>query len=407
MSAAHAWRALRHRNFRLFFLGQGISVMGTWMTRLATTWLVYRLTHSLLMLGVIGFAGQSVSFLLGPVAGVWVERLERRAMLVVTQAAACLQALALAALTLTGVVRLWEVMALAILQGVINAFDMPGRQSFLVQMVDDRADLSNAIALNSLLANGARLAGPAVAGLVVAAVGEGWCFLADGLSYLAVVASLLLMRMTPATRGASSGTLWLEMREGWRYVSGEVPIRTVLLVFTLISLLGYPFTVVLPAIATDVLHGGAATLGWLGAAAGVGTMAATATLAARRSVIGMERILATSTVLLGGALMAFGASHTMALACLWLAVAGFGLMQSAAVANTILQALVPEDKRARVMSYYTMAFFGGAPLGSLVLGALAERIGPSVSIAASGGCCVLGGLLLVARLAPVRLALES
>ena len=407
MSGSHAWRALRSPNFRLFFAGQGISVMGTWMTRLAATWLVYRLTHSVLMLGVIGFAGQIVSFVLGPVAGVWVERMERRRMLIATQVAACVQALALAGLTLAGTITLWEVLVLTVLQGIINAFDMPGRQSFLVQLVEEREDLTNAIALNSLLANGARLVGPALAGVVVAAVGEGWCFLADGLSYLAVIASLLLIRTQPMEPRTSEASLWREMREGWEYVSGVGPIRTVLLLFSLLSLMGYPFTVVMPAIATEILHGGAQTLGWLGAAAGVGTLTATAFLAARKSVVGLERTLTSSTILLGVGLVAFGMSRWLWLSLALIAVAGFGLMQSAAASNTIVQALVTEDKRARVMSYYTMAFFGGAPVGGLLLGAAAERVGAPAAIMASGVCCVAGALWLSMNLRGVRLALQG
>jgi MFS family permease len=241
-SYSHAWRALRHRNFKLFFFGQSISVIGTWMTRLATSWLVYRLTHSALLLGVVGFSGQIVSFLFGPFAGVWVERLNRRQLLVWTQALAAFQSLALAALTLAHVINLWEIIALTALQGLINAFDMPGRQSFLIQMVEDRNDLGNAIAINSSMANGARLIGPAIAGLVIGAWGEGWCFLIDGVSYFAVIASLLLMRIKPLHIDVrrQAGRMLEQMREGWDYVRSFAPIRTVLLLFALTSLMGWP-----------------------------------------------------------------------------------------------------------------------------------------------------------------------
>src|SRR6202522_1646483 len=253
MNLAHAWRALRHRNFRLFFFGQSISVIGNWMTRLATTWLVYHLTHSALLLGVVSFSGQIVSFLLGPFAGVWVERLNRRKMLVWTQAAAAVQSLALAALTLAHVITLWEIIALASVQGLINAFDMPGRQSFLVQMVEDRNDLSNAIAINSSMANGARLIGPAIAGLVIGAFGEGWCFLIDGVSYFAVIASLLLMRIKPSNIRRNPTSMLEQMREGWDYVRRFRPIRTILLLFALLSLMGYSYAVLLPIFAGQVL----------------------------------------------------------------------------------------------------------------------------------------------------------
>jgi MFS family permease len=235
---SHAWRALRHRNFKLFFFGQSISVIGNWMTRLATTWLVYHLTHSALLLGIVSFAGQIVSFALGPFAGVWVERLNRRQLLVWTQAAAAVQSLALAALTLAHVITLGEIIALTAFQGLINAFDMPGRQSFLIQMVDDRNDLSNAIAINSSMANGARLIGPAIAGLVIGALGEGWCFLIDGVSYFAVIASLLLMRIQPLDVRRQTTSMLEQMREGWDYVCTFRPIRSILLLFSLISLLG-------------------------------------------------------------------------------------------------------------------------------------------------------------------------
>ena len=269
---SHAWRALRHRNFKLFFAGQSISLIGTWMTRLATGWLVYRLTHSALLLGIVSFAGQIVAFLLAPIAGVWIERLNRRKLLVWTQAFAAAQSLAMAALTLAHVITLWEIIALAAFQGLINAFDMPGRQSFLVQMVEDRNDLSNAIAINSSMANGARLVGPAIAGLVIAAVGEGWCFLIDGVSYLAVIASLVMMRIKPLDIRLRASSMLEQMREGWDYVRNFRPIRSILLLFVLISLMGYPYMVLLPIFAGHVLRGGATTLGWLTGASGIGAL---------------------------------------------------------------------------------------------------------------------------------------
>ena len=389
---SHAWRALRHRNFRLFFFGQSISVIGTWMTRLATMWLIYRLTHSVLLLGIVGFAGQIVSFALGPFAGVWVERLNRRKMLVATQAAAAAQSLAMAALTLAHVITLWEIVALTALQGLINAFDMPGRQSFLVQMVDDRKDLSNAIAINSSMANGARLIGPALAGMVIGSAGEGWCFLIDGVSYFAVIASLLLMRIKPMEVRRSASSMFEQMREGWDYVSTFRPIRTILLLFALISLMGYPYAVLLPVFATQVLHGGAYTLGWLTTASGIGALVSALSLALRRSVVGLARIGQLAIATLGCALILFGLSHTLWLSLVSMVFVGFGLMQAAAVSNTIIQFLVPEDKRARATSYIAMAFFGAAPLGSLLAGSLAHQIGAPNTVIASGAICVAGSL---------------
>ena len=401
-SLSHAWRALRNRNFKLFFFGQGISVIGTWMTRLATSWLVYRLTHSALLLGVVSFAGQIISFALGPVAAVWVERLNRRKMLVWTQAAAAIQSLALAALTLAHVINLWEIIALTALQGLINAFDMPGRQSFLVQMVEDRNDLSNAIAINSSMANGARLIGPAIAGLVVAAFGEGWCFLMDGVSYFAVIASLFMMRIKPSTIERSAISMLAQMREGWDYVRTFRPIRSILLLFALISLMGWPYSVLLPIFAGQVLHGGAHTLGWLTTASGVGALVSGLSLAARKSVIGLTRMGQVAIAILGVALILFGLSHTLWLSLILMVFVGFGLMQGAAVSNTVIQSLVPDDKRARVMGYYTMAFFGAAPFGSLFAGALAHRIGAPHTVIVSGIFCVAGSLWFMFELPKIR-----
>jgi len=401
---SHAWRALRHRNFKLFFCGQTISVIGTWMTRLATTWLVYRLTHSALLLGIVSFTGQILSFALAPFAGVWVERLDRRKLLVWTQAAGAVQSLALAALTLTHVITLWEIIALSALQGLINAFDMPGRQSFLIQMVEDRNDLSNAIAINSSMANGARLIGPAIAGVVIAAVGEGWCFFMDGVSYFAVIASLLLMRVKPMDIPRNAGRMLEQMREGWDYVRTSRPIRTVLLLFALLSLMGYNYAVLLPLFAAQILHGGPATLGWLTGASGIGALVSGFSLTVRRSIAGLPRMLQVAAAMLGGALILFGFSHTLWLSLVLMVFAGFGLMQGASVTNTIVQSLVTEDKRARVISYYTMAFFGAAPFGSLLAGALAHRIGAPHTVMVTGACCIAGSLWFTLHLPNVNAA---
>ncbi|HTA73162.1 MAG TPA: MFS transporter [Gemmatimonadaceae bacterium] len=398
----HAWRALRHRNFQLFFVGQGISVVGTWMTRVATSWLVYRLTHSALLLGVVSFAGQIVSFALGPVAGVWVERLDRRKLLVWTQAAAAIQSLALAALTLSGNITLGEIIALTAFQGVINAFDMPGRQSFLVQMVEDRRDLSNAIAINSSMANGARLIGPALAGLVIGARGEGWCFLIDGVSYCAVIASLLLMRVSRVDIHRASSNMLAQMREGWDYVSTFRPIRTILLFFALLSLMGYSYSVLLPVFAGQILHGDARTLGWLTGASGIGALISALSLTVRKSVLGLTRMLQIASATLGAALILFGLSRTLWLSLAFMVLVGFGMMQAAAVSNTVIQSLVPEDKRARVMSYYTMAFFGASPFGSLFAGALAHRIGAPATVMLTGACCIAGAVWFTLDLPKVR-----
>jgi MFS family permease len=372
------------------------------MTRLATTWLVYRLTHSALLLGIVTFAGQIVSFVLGPFAGVWVERLNRRKLLIWTQAAAAVQSLAMAALTLAHVITLWEIIVLTALQGLINAFDMPARQSFLIQMVEDRNDLSNAIAINSSMVNGARLVGPAIAGLLIAAVGEGWCFLIDGVSYFAVIASLLMMRIKLLDVRRSASSMLEQMREGWDYVRTFRPIRTILLLFSLLCLMGYPFAVLLPVFVVQVLHGGAATLGWLTGASGIGALVSALSLAIRKSVVGLTRMLQIAAAMLGAALVLFGLSRSLWVSLVLMGFMGFGLMQSAAASNTIIQSLVPEDKRARVMSYYTMAFFGAAPFGSLLAGALAHRIGAPNTLVFTGAFCVAGSLWFTLELPKIR-----
>ena len=405
-SISHAWRSLRHRNFQLFFFGQSISLVGTWMTRLATSWLVYRMTRSALLLGIVGFSGQVVAFLLGPFAGVWIERLDRRKLLVWTQIGGAVQSLALAALALAHVINLWEIIALSALQGLINAFDMPARQSFLVQMVEDRNDLGNAIAINSSMANGARLIGPAIAGLVIAAAGEGWCFLIDGVSYFAVIASLLAMRINPMEIHRNASSMIEQMREGWDYVRTFRPVRTILLLFALLSLMGWPYSVLLPVFAVHVLHGGPHTFGWLAGASGIGALVSAFSLAVRKTVSGLTRMLQIAAAVLGAALVLFGFSHTLWLSLVLLVFAGFGLIQGASASNTIIQSLVPEDKRARVMSYYTMAFFGAAPVGSLLAGALAHRIGAPHTVILTGTFCIAGSLWFTLERRKIRLVMR-
>jgi MFS family permease len=399
---SHAWRALRHRNFKLFFTGQSISLIGTWMTRVATSWLVYRLTGSALLLGVVGFAGQIPTFLLAPFAGVLVDRLNRRNMLVWTQALAGLQSLALAGLTLAKVITVHEVIWLSVLQGLINAFDMPGRQAFLIQMVEDKQDLGNAIALNSSMVNVARLVGPALAGFVIAGVGEGYCFLIDGISYLAVIASLLMMRVNIAQAERAATSMLEQLKEGWTYVRGFQPIRTILLLFALISLMGMPFMVLMPIFASDVLHGGPHTLGFLLGASGVGALISAISLALRRTVRGLTTMIQISAALFGVGLICFGLSRMLLLSMLLMVVVGFGMMQGLAASNTVIQTLVPEDKRGRVMSYYTMAFVGMAPFGSLLAGGLAHRLGAPHAVMITGAFCLAGSVWFTTQLKSIR-----
>ncbi len=399
---SHAWRALRHRNFRLFFAGQSISLIGTWMTRIATSWLVYRLTKSALLLGTVGFAGQIPTFLFAPFAGVLVDRLDRRKVLVWTQSLAMVQSLALAWLTLSHRITITEILALSVMQGIINAFDMPGRQSFMVKMVESREDLSNAIAINSSMVNTARLIGPSLAGLLIAATNEGYCFLVDGISYIAVIISLLMMRLPRETEQRATTSMIAQMKEGWAYVSGFTPIRTILLLFALLSLMGWPFMVLMPIFAAKVLHGGPHTLGFLMGAVGVGSLVSALTLVIRRSVRGLTKMIPIAAAVFGIGLISFGFSRVLWLSLLMMFVTGFGMMQGMVASNTIMQTLVDEKMRGRVMSYYTMAFVGMAPFGSLLSGTLAHAIGAQHTVIVSGIACILGSLWFWSRLKAVR-----
>ena len=394
-------RALRHRNYRLFFAGQSLSLVGTWITRIATSWLIYRLTGSALLLGIVGFCSQIPTLFLAPVAGVFVDRWNRHRVLVVTQVLSMLQSLALAVLALAGIITVGEVLALQVLQGVINAFDTPARQAFVVSMIEDRADLPNAIALNSTMVNASRILGPSIGGVLIAAVGEGWCFLVDAISYLAVIASLMAMHMVHQERRGGT-RLVEELAAGFRYVTEFVPIRTVLLLLALVSTMGMPYTVLMPAVAAKLLHGGPHTLGWLMTASGVGALAGAFFLAARPSVLGLGRVIATASGLFGAALVALGASRALWLSLLIMPLIGAGFMVSLAASNTIVQTLTEEHLRGRVMAFYTMAFLGTAPLGSLMAGVLADRIGEPLTIAAGGVACLLGAGWFASRLPRLR-----
>lgn len=401
-----ALRALRHRNFRLYFFGQTISLIGTWMTRLATSWLVYRLTGSTLLLGVVTFAGQIPTFLLGPFAGVWVDRWEKRQVILATQILAAVQSLLLAALTLAGHITIPEVLVLSVCQGLINGFDVPARQSFMVQMVGGRADLGNAIALNSAMVNVARLLGPAMAGVTIAAVGEGDCFLIDGISYLAVIVSLVMMRVDPAPARKAAASMLVQLKEGWVYVSTFAPIRTVILMFVIISFMGVPYAVLMPVFATKILHGGPHTLGLLMGASGIGAGIAALTMAARKSVHTLDVAITVSSALMGCGLIAFSFSRSLWLSLLLMAITGFGMMASYTASSTVIQTIVDEDKRGRVMSYWAMAYMGASPLGSLLAGGLAPILGAPGTIVVCGLGCVAGSLWFWLQLPKLQPALR-
>jgi MFS family permease len=399
-------RALHHRNYRLFFAGQVTSLIGTWITRVATSWLVFRLTHSAFLLGIVSFAGQIPTFLGAPIAGVLVDRWNRHRVLVVTQALAAIQSALLAAFALTHTITVWHVLVLVAIQGCINAFDVPARQSFVVEMIEDRADLPNAIALNSSMVNSARLLGPSVAGVLIAAVGEGWCFAVDAVSYLAVIASLLLMRIAPRARPPVTREVWAELAEGFRYVAGSVPIRSILLLLALISFAGVPYTVLMPVFVAAYYGNAPHMLGVLMGAIGVGALGGVLWLAARRSVLGLGRMIMISGATFGAALIAFSLARQLWLAVPLLAAAGAGMMMELAASNTLIQTLVDEDKRGRTMAFYTMAFFGMAPFGSLAAGLLAGWIGAPATVGACGALVLVGVALFLRHYGALRTAVR-
>ncbi len=386
-------RALRHRNYRLFFFGQGISLIGTWLTRFATVWMVYKLTHSGALLGLVAFFGQAPSSVIAPLAGALVDRWDRHRVIVVAQIAAMLQSAALAVLAFTGVMAVWHLMVLGAVQAVINAFDMPARQSFLGQMIEDRSDLPNAIALNSSMVNAGRLVGPAIAAALVALFGEAWCFTVDAISYLAVIVSLLAMSVIKPPTVKRETHVWQDMKDGWRSVLAAPLVRAVLLLLAVTSVLGGSYTTLLPMVATTTLGGGPSTLGVLMGSAGCGALAGALYLASRTSVIGLGTVIARSTLTLGAALIALRFAPSAWVATPLLFVTGASFMIQMASTNTIVQTIVDPDKLGRVMSLYAVAFFGGMPLGALLLGFTADQIGPMNTFLAAGIAVAAAGAI--------------
>jgi MFS family permease len=402
LAPPHLFRALRHPNYRLFFFGQSISLVGTWITRLASSWLVYRLTGSEFLLGLVAFLGQIPALVISPVAGVYIDRWNRHRVLVITQALSMCQSAALAVLTLSGHITVTDILILQLFQGMVNAFDTPARQSFVVQMVEDRADLPNAIALNSSLVNGSRMIGPAIGGLLIAAVGEGWCFALDAVSYVAVIGSLLAMTVRPTATPPQVVPVLAALAAGFRYVAGFAPVRSGLLLVAAVSMFGMPYQVLMPVMASDVLGGGANTLGVLMMATGVGALAGTMYLASRHTVLGLGRKIAQAAMLFGAALIAFSTSSNLWLSLAILPFSGAGFIVALAATNTVIQTVVPETLRGRVMSLYTVAFLGTAPIGSLLAGVAAERIGAQATIAVGGACSLMFGLWFFTTLPRLR-----
>ncbi len=393
--------ALQYRNYRLFFGGQGISLIGTWMQRIAMGWLVYRLTNSAFLLGLVGFTSQIPIFLLTPFAGVLADRMNRRRVLVVTQTLAMIQAFVLTVLVLTGTTAVWHIVCLSVFLGIVDAFDMPIRQSFMVEIVR-RKDLGSAIALNSSIVNCAQLLGPSIAGIVIASMGEGVCFLLNGVSYLFVIGSLIAMKITRKQTEKDGTHVLREIKEGFSYAFGFAPIKLILLLLALTSLVGIPYRVMMPVFARDILQGGPHTLGFLMAGAGVGALAGSIYLASRKSTPGLEKWIALAAGLFGIGLVGFSRSHVFGLSLVLVLVTGFGMMVQMASSNTVLQIVVEEDKRGRVMSLYSMAIRGMAPFGSLLVGGAASEIGAPNTLMISGLLCILGSILFAKRLPVLR-----
>ncbi len=396
------FRSLRYRNYRLFFIGQIISLVGTWTQQIALPWLVYRLTDSPLLLGVVSFATQIPALLLTPLAGVMADRWNRYRILIATQTLSMLQAIALAILFFSGHINVWNIILLAMFLGLINAFDMPTRQSFVIKMVDNKEDLNNAIAMNSMMFNSARLIGPAVAGIIIAVSNEGVCFAINAVSFLFVIASLLMMKITYQNPKPRTTTVLHELKEGYNYVSGFAPLRYIMLLLALVSFIGMPYSVLMPVFARKILHGGPITLGLLMAAAGSGALTGAIYLASRKTVRGLTKIIPLSTAVFGIGLIAFSLSHVLWLSLPLLFITGIGMMVQMVASNTIIQTIVDDDKRGRTMSFYVMAFIGTAPFGSLMAGTLAAAIGAPDTLIIGGALCILATALFARKLPELR-----
>lgn len=396
------FRSLKYRNYRLFFSGQSISLIGTWMQRIAMPWLVYRMTGSELLLGVVSFAGQIPTFLLTPFAGVLSDRLSKYRVLLFTQVFSLILALILAILTLNGSIQLWHIVVLSVSLGCVNAFDVPTRHSFVIEMVENKEDLGNAIALNSLMFNGARLIGPSVAGLLLAVTSEGVCFLLNAISYVFVIASLVLMKIPIPKRIGRRSQMWHDLREGLDYAFGFPPIRHLLILLTVVSITGMSYQVLMPVFAKEILHGESQTYGFLMGAAGLGALGGAIFLASRTTVLRLGRLVPFAALLLGSGLIILSFTRYFSLSLVLMAVIGAGMMLQAASTNTILQTISDDNKRGRVMSFYTMAVMGTAPFGSLLAGALARVIGTPVTALIFGLITIAGALIFMRKLPELR-----
>ena len=403
----HALRAFRHRNFRLFYAGQAISLIGTWIQQIALSWLIYRTTGSGFLLGLATFCSQIPMLLFLPLAGLFSDRYDRRKLMIIAYALAMIQAVTLGALTLAGTIQIWQILVLGFLYGTIMAFETPARQSLISQMVNDRDDLPNAIALNSVLMNSGRLVGPSIAGVLLVFISEGWCFLINAVSFVTIIASVSMIRLAPKPRAGTSGSLRNELAVATRYAWNTRPIRLFLALVALISLTASPYTVLMPIFARDVFGGDAHTLGFLVGSAGLGAVIGTAFLTTRPDVFGLSKLVPITSAAAGVALMLVGISQVYWLSLIFMACLGFGIIVTAASVNMMLQTLVDEDKRGRIISFYAMAFLGMAPIGGLIAGSLAGQLGAPTTAMINGACCLLGTLALMRSLPAVRVDLRK
>lgn len=401
-SVAQTLRSLRYRNYRIYFIGQGLSLVGTWMQQVAMAWLVYRMTGSAWWLGIVGFAGRIPVLPLAPIGGVVADRFSRKRILYITNSVAAAQAALLGVLVMTGTVEVWHVIVLAMLLGTIDAFDIPARQSWFVHMIDDPEDVGNAIALNSTIFNAARLIGPSIAGVAIAATGEGPVFLLNALTYSAMLFALMRIQVVSEPRPDRSQNVLANLLEGFDWAWRFTPVRDVLVLMTLVSFLAVPFAVLMPVFATEILGGGPETLGFLLAAQGVGALIAALFMAYRSGMRGLGRLIAFAAAVFGVGLIGFGLSRSIWLSLPLLALAGFGLMLQTASSNTFLQMIVGDALRGRIMSLYTLAFVGTLPLGSLFAGWLAERIGAALTVAMGGAATLVAAAVFTRRLPVLR-----
>jgi MFS family permease len=396
------FRSLQYKNYRLFFGGQSLSLIGTWIQRITIPWLVYRLTDSALLLGCVSFAGQLPTSILASFAGVLTDRWNRYRILIITQVLSMIQALALAFLYFTGNIEVWNILLLSIILGCINALDTPARQSFVIEMVDNKKDLANAIALNSSMVNGARLLGPSVAGILIASLGEGFCFLINGLSYIFVIWSLVIMKIKPQLPNRGKPNIPKELKEGFKYTFGFKPIKYIILLLAIFGLMGMPYSVLIPVFTKNIFHGGSHIYGFLMGASGIGAFAGAIFLASRKSVLGLEKMIPFASGIFGISLIAFSLSRFFAFSMILMVTTGMGMMMQMACSNTILQTITDNDMRGRVMSFYTMAFLGTAPFGSLFAGSMANWIGAPYTLMICGITCILGAIIFACKLQEIK-----